>query len=173
MADAVCGEWTTVYPRRARRATPLSEGSPKDEGRKAAASRANGADGTLAKAESFVNCEGSAPGSRQGNSQGGEEEASPPTQHWAAAFQRRFDLSHPETQCLGIELKDVAEILCQEPSRRQEPSQLSSSQLDAVECVLKEGLDVIAQIRLDNATQLGRESLVEELRVKTSRVLGV
>ena len=160
-AATVSGEWTIVSARRARRAAPQSEVSPKEEGRNAAASRANGAVITQAKANSIVHCEGSTTCSRRGNSQGVEEEAGPLTQHWAAALQRKFDLSYPETQCLGIELKDVVEILC-----RQGPSRLSSSQLDAVECVLKQGLDAITQIRLEYATQLGRETLVEELRVK-------
>ena len=162
-AATVSGEWTIVSARRGRQAAPQPEASPKKEGRNAAASRANGAVITQAKPNSLVHCEGSTTCSKGGNSQGVEEEAGPLTQHWAAALERKFDLSYPETQCLGIELKDVVEILC-----RQGPSRLSSSQLDAVECVLRQGLDAITQTRLEYATQLGRDTLVEELRVKAS-----
>ena len=77
-------------------------------------------------------------------------------------LQKIFARGHNEVQCLGIELPDVIHIL----SSGSAPPQLSGSQLDAVEQILRAGLERIAEIRLNNATQLGREALVEELRAK-------
>ena len=62
-------------------------------------------------------------------------------------------------QCLGIELPDVIRMLT-----RSVPVQPSSSQLDGMEEIFKAGLDRITEIRLERATDLGRQALVEELR---------
>jgi len=77
-------------------------------------------------------------------------------------LQNIFSRGNSEVQYLGIKLPDVINIL----SSGSAQPQLSSSQLDAVEQILRGGLERIAKIRLNTATQLGREALVEELRAK-------
>ena len=74
-------------------------------------------------------------------------------------LQKTFIHDHAEVQCLGIELPDVIRMLT-----RSVPVQPSSSQLDGMEEIFKAGLDRITEIRLERATDLGRQALVEELR---------